>query len=110
MAKLSHHFKKVFLSGMLVCLPLIITFIILKLLLNMVMGLLSPLLQEVFPNIPLWVKVVVSIVGVVTFIYLLGLTTRHFVGHWIVMRVERLLLHIPLLRTIYGSSRQVVEV
>lgn len=108
--KTSNHFKKVFLSGMLVCLPLIITVVILKLLLNMVMGLLSPLLQEVFPGIPIWVKVLLSVAGVVILVYLLGLATRHFLGHWLVTRLEQLLLRIPLLRTIYGSSRQVVDV
>lgn len=105
-----NHFKKGFLAGILVVLPLFITIMILKFLLNMVMSLLSTTLMRVFPNIPIWLKMLASIGILVLLIYLLGLTTGHFVGRWFLNRLDQLLLRIPLFRSIYGSSRDVVRI
>ncbi|MCI0499679.1 MAG: DUF502 domain-containing protein [Planctomycetales bacterium] len=108
--KIAGHFKKGFLAGILVILPLFITAVVLKFLLGMVTGLLEPALLRVFPHIPIWVKTVVSIVILCIVIYLLGLTTRHFLGRWFLNRLDKMLLHIPLLNTIYGSSRDIVRI
>ena len=109
-AKIAGHFKKGFLSGILVVLPLFITVVILKFLLSLVAGMLSPLLMRVFPNIPIWVKMLVCLIIVIFLVYLLGLTTGHFLGRWFLNRLDELLLRIPLLRSIYGSSREVVRI
>lgn len=109
-SKITGHFKKGFLSGILVVLPLFITVVILKFLVGMVTGMLEPALLRIFPHIPIWVKTVVSIVILCIVIYLLGLTTRHFLGRWFLNLMEDLLLRIPLLSSIYGSSREVVRI
>ncbi len=107
---ITNHLKRGFLSGILVVLPLFITAVILKFLLSIITGLLSPVLLRIFPNIPFWVKTLVSLAILFAVIYLLGLTTGHFVGRWLLNRFEQLLLRIPFLNTIYGSSRDVVRI
>ena len=109
-SKLVKHFKKGFLSGILVVLPLFITVIVLKFLLGMITGLLSPVLLRVFPHVPIWVKTVVSVAILLLIIYLLGHATKHFLGRWFLNRAEQMLLRIPLLSSIYGSSREVVRI
>lgn len=112
-SKITGHFKKGLLSGVLVILPLFITAMVLKFLLGIITGLLSPVLVKVFPHIPIipdWVKTVVSIAVLLLLLYLLGLTTRAFLGKWILNRVEEFLLRIPLLSSIYGSSREIVRI
>ena len=109
-AKIVGHFKKGFLSGILVALPLFITVVVLKFLLGMVTGMLEPVLLRIYPHIPIWVKTVVSILILCIVIYLLGLATRHFLGRWFLNRLDELLLRIPLLSTIYGSSREIVRI
>jgi len=110
MSRIVNHLKKGFLSGILVVLPLFITAVVLKFLLGMLMEVLSPLLSRVFPDIPIWVKTVVSILLLVLIIYLLGMTTKHFMGRWFLNRTERVLLRIPLLSSVYGASRDVVRI
>jgi uncharacterized membrane protein len=106
----ANHLKKGFLSGILVVLPLFITAVVLKLLLGMVTGFLSPTLSRVFPHIPIWVKTVVSLSMVLLIIYLLGMTTKHFLGRWFLSRTEQMLFRIPLLSSVYGASREVVRI
>jgi uncharacterized membrane protein len=108
--KIAGHFKKGFLAGMLVVLPLFITLVILKFMLGMVTGMLEPALVRVYPHIPIWVKTLISMVILLLAIYLLGLMAGHFLGQWFLNRMDKLLLRIPLLSSIYGSSRDVVRI
>lgn len=108
--KLMGHFKNGFLAGILVVLPLFITLVILKFLFNMVTNMLSSTLMPVFPHIPIGIKMLVSLAILIFLVYLLGLTTRHFLGRWFLNRLDEVLLRIPLLRSIYGSSREVVRI
>jgi uncharacterized membrane protein len=109
-SKIAGHFKKWFLSGILVALPLFITAMILRFMITMVMGLLSPAMQQIFPHIPIWVKTLVSLTILILLVYLLGLATGQFLGHWFLTRFEKILMLIPLLRSIYSSSREVVRI
>ncbi len=104
------HFKKRFLSGILVALPLFITAVVLRFMLNMLTGLMTPLLHQIFPHIPIWLKMFISIAVLLMLVYLLGVAAGHFLGHWFLARMEELLMRIPLLRSIYGSSREVVRI
>lgn len=107
---LTKHFKKGLLSGILVVLPLFITAMILKFLFGTITALLSPVLMKVFPHIPIWVKTAVSILILIVILYLLGHATKFFLGRWFLNRTEEILLRVPLLSSIYGSSREIVRI
>ncbi len=101
--------RKRFLSGVLIATPLIITFLIFRFLFNLTNGLFSPVMEQLFPEMPIWVKFIFSCVVLVGVIYLLGFVTGHFIGRWFWNRFENLLLNIPLLRSVYSASRDVVH-
>ena len=46
----------------------------------------------------------------IVLVFGLGILTSHFLGRWFWTRFENILMQIPLLRTIYSSSREVVGV
>lgn len=111
-SKITHHFKKGLLSGVLAVLPLFITAMILKFLFGIITGLLSPALEKIFPEMPYgkWIKPVVAVAILLIILYLLGLATKFFLGRWFLNRIEELLLRIPLLSSVYGSSREIVRI
>ncbi|HOK96510.1 MAG TPA: DUF502 domain-containing protein [Anaerohalosphaeraceae bacterium] len=109
-AAITNHLKRRILSGFFVVLPLFITAVILKFLVGIITDMLSPVLLWIFLNIPVWIKTHVSLAILIAAIYLLGLTTGHLAGRWLVNRIDQMLLSIPFLNAIYGSSRDVVRI
>ena len=51
----------------------------------------------------------VGFVAVVIFVYLIGVLTTSILGRWMVRLGEVLLSRVPLVRTVYTSSKQLVE-
>ena len=102
--------KKSFVAGLLLILPLIITVLILRFLFGIITGLFSPVLLHYFPEIPIWLKTLISITILIVLVCGLGILTGHFLGRWFWTRFERILMRIPLLRSIYSASREVVGV
>ncbi len=108
--KLFSNVKKRFVSGLLIMLPLFITIVILRFLFRITAGIFAPILLYFFPTLPVWLKFLSSFGVLVAVIYLLGLVTGHFLGRWFWNRFEQALLRIPLLKSIYGASRDMVHV
>lgn len=47
--------------------------------------------------------------GMLVLLYVIGIVGQHFIGRRLIAPWERLWLRIPLARTIYGATKQVVE-
>lgn len=97
--------KRHFVSGVLVVVPLILTYIVLKFLFDAVDGLLQPLLHRI-------VGLYVPGLGILTtllLIVLAGFFTRNFVGAWLYRLGESLLERMPLIRPIYSAAKQLLE-
>jgi uncharacterized membrane protein len=96
--------KRYFLSGILVIVPLIITYLVLKFLLGSIDGILSPLLIETFGyRIP-----GLGIVVLLLIILLVGILTRGVLGRQFLITWEKILVQVPLVRTIYVASKQLL--
>ena len=103
--KLNTALRRYFLSGILVIVPLIITIWVLRFLFIRVDGLLSPFLTKLLGyNIP-----GLGVVGTVILIFLAGFFTANVIGLRLFRIWEIFLIKTPLVRTIYGSSKQLVE-
>ncbi|MCE5186331.1 MAG: DUF502 domain-containing protein [Planctomycetaceae bacterium] len=102
--------KKYFAAGFLLILPLFITLLILQFLFKIATGLFGPILLRFFPEAPIWLKVGVSLMIVFLVIFFLGVLTSHFLGRWFWNRFEQVLLQIPILRSIYSASREIVSI
>jgi len=97
--------KRHFISGVLVVVPLILTFIVLRFLFEAVDGILEPILH----NLLGYYRTGLGLLTTVLIILLAGLLTRNLVGHRLYRLGERLLVRIPLIRPIYSASKQLLE-
>lgn len=97
--------KRHFISGVLVVVPLILTFIVLRFLFEAVDGILEPILH----NLLGYYRTGLGLVTTILIILMVGLLTRNFLGHRLVRFGERILARVPLVRPIYSASKQLLE-
>lgn len=108
----AHHLKTSLMAGLLVVVPVGITIFILRFLFNLADGLLGPLIAKL---IPLFFADRQSFPGLgliagLLVIYLTGVLTANFFGQRLLAITEDLLCRIPLVKSIYSSSKQVTKV
>lgn len=104
-----NHLRKNLLAGLFVILPVGITLFILRFLMNISAGNLVTILAKYWSNAPGILLWVISLVLFVFFVYCLGLITAHIIGRRLIVFGENIIMGIPLLKTIYGVSKQVVN-
>lgn len=97
--------KRHFISGVLVVVPLILTYLVLKFLFDAVDGLLEPLLHRVVG----WYIPGLGFLTTLLLIVLAGFFTRNFVGARLYRLGESLLTRMPLIRPIYSATKQLLE-
>lgn len=97
--------KRHFVSGVLVVVPLILTFIVLRFLFETVDGILRPTLQHVLG----YYRTGLGLLTTVLLILLAGFLTRNFIGHRLYKMGDQILVRVPLVRPIYSASKQLLE-
>jgi uncharacterized membrane protein len=114
--------KKAFLHGAILVMPLLVTWFLLSFVLDRVNASVAPWLRGISgfmarwvpaldPSEP-WMRVAIPVLGVVlvlSFILLVGLMGSHLVGKRLIHRFEEWILTIPVIKGIYGGTRQVFE-
>jgi uncharacterized membrane protein len=107
-----HHLKTSLMAGLLVVVPVGITIFILKFLFNFADGFLGPVIARVvriFYVDSAYIPGLGVIAGLLV-IYLTGVLTANFLGRRFLTLSENLLCRIPLVNSIYSSSKQVTKV
>ncbi len=103
--KLNTVLRRYFLGGILVIVPLIITILVLRFLFEGIDGLLSPfitgLIHYKIPGL--------GIAATIILIFLAGFLTANVIGSRLFKIWEIFLIKTPLVRTIYSSSKQLIE-
>jgi uncharacterized membrane protein len=97
--------KRYFVSGVLVVVPLILTFLVLRFLFEAIDGILRPALEHFLGFYPMGLGLLTTLL----IIMLAGLLTRNLVGAKLHTWSERLLVRMPLVRPIYSASKQLLE-
>ncbi len=103
------HIRHRVLSGLALLVPVGITWFVLSLLYRASVGVVSSVLQPILPNLPKWAITGLSFVGLGVALYFLGFLAANVFGRRFIALVETMLTRIPLLDTIYGTSKQIVE-
>jgi uncharacterized membrane protein len=112
MGKFLTHLKEKFGAGMFIVIPLGITIFILKFLFSFADGILGTYLDGLFTAIT-HRETHFPGLGMVTgavIIYLVGLLATNFMGHHLIRWGDELLSRIPLVKSIYNSSKQLTNV
>ena len=97
--------KRYFLSGVLVVVPLILTYLVLRLLFEAVDGILGPVILKVFGYYVPGLGVATTLLLII----LAGVITRNIIGARLLHYGERILVRLPLVRPIYSSAKQLLQ-
>lgn len=113
------HFRRALLTGILIILPLLVTVWLFALILGPVQRFVTPLAIRLINWTGLGgllelpgANVAAGIIGLVLtvgLIYLVGLLGGNFIGRRVVKKMDSLALSIPLVKSVYGSARQLIE-
>jgi uncharacterized membrane protein len=97
--------RELFLVGLAVVLPLLVTYLLLRFLFEALDGLLDPIIQGILGRrIP-----GLGFLATVAIIFLIGTLTTNIVGRKLVAMTEGLLLRIPLVKNVYAASKQLFD-
>jgi len=107
--KTGGHLKTRMISGMLVLGPLVITLFILKLIFAALTAFVLPVLRPWLDWLPEFVLVFIAIVAALLMIYLVGMFTTHFLGRRFIKMGENLMLKLPIVKSVYSASKQVMD-
>jgi uncharacterized membrane protein len=97
--------RRQFLSGVLVVVPLIITYVVLRFLFESVDGILSPLITSLLHReIP-----GLGIIATILIILLAGFLTRNVIGATLIRYGDKVLTRMPIIRIFYLAAKQLIE-
>ena len=100
------HFRTTLLAGILVVIPVVVTFLILRFVFDFFDPLLKDLLDKFLPS---YSFPGMGIVGLVIIIYLVGLVTTHVLGRRAIQIVQGGVNLIPVVRSVYRTARQATD-
>lgn len=110
-AKFGGHLKARMISGLLILGPLIITLFILKIIFAALTAFILPLIENFpgFRELPEGVLLFISTVAALLLIYLVGMFTTHFIGRRLIHLGETVMLKLPIVKSVYSASKQVMD-
>ena len=100
------HIKSTLVAGLLIIIPVVVTYWILR----FVFDAFDPLVKPVFEEFSVNYKPGMGIAALVVIIYLAGLVTLHVLGRRMIRLAHAAVDMIPVVRTVYGTARQAMEV
>jgi uncharacterized membrane protein len=107
--RLVRHLRNTLLSGIFVLVPLAVTVFVFGFVLASVTAFARPLLLPWRDSLPAHTETVLSFVLTTIMVYAAGLVTAHVVGRRLLAYAESLLRKVPLIGTVYSSSKQVMD-
>ena len=113
--------RKYLITGLLTIIPLWITWLAVRFIFQITVKAGRPVatwlaltINPLFPNISSnilspWVRDIVALLFVVAFLVFLGWMSARVMGRRMVALVEKLIVKIPLIKTIYGGSKKIID-
>ncbi|HNX36463.1 MAG TPA: DUF502 domain-containing protein [Kiritimatiellia bacterium] len=108
-SRIGKHLRNRLMSGLLVLIPLAITLFILNLLFSTLTAFARPVLRPWTGELPEYILTLIALLVTAVLIYLVGGITTHIIGRRLIHWGEAVLLRLPIVKSIYASSKQVVE-
>ena len=106
------------LTGLLLILPVYVTYFVIKFLFGFVGGTLSPVIKKILPlygislpksSLDEFIITFLSIVLTFILLYFIGIFAANFVGKIIITYFENLLTKTPIVKNIYSSVKQIIH-
>lgn len=104
------HFRRTLISGLLLLIPVALTYLVVSFLFGLVDGFLRPAMRWGFGQFGVdWTLPGPGLLAAVLLIYLVGLITAFGLGRRAVSRIRALSFRIPFVGAIYSTTHQLVE-
>jgi len=115
--KKHYHVKKKMVTGLLILFPIGVTFWILRLLVNKTQNLSRPLVEKTLNAIGMdasgtlrgWGVTLIALILVILAVYFIGWLANFYMGKQLLNFVDFLMMRLPVVRSIYGGTKQVIE-
>lgn len=102
--------RKYLLAGIVALAPLLVTVALINWLIDLSDRAITLVPMEYRADIQMGVDIPgLGIVMALLFIMIIGALTTHFVGHQLMRLIDRIMSRIPLVRTVYKATRQLLE-
>lgn len=112
----SHFIRNTMITGFLILIPLFVTYILVAFLFNLLSNAGAPFINTLLSFFDVerfeWIRPVVPVINLIlslALIFLMGLFGTNIVGRRILAGVNALVMRLPLVRSIYGAVKQMVE-
>ncbi len=110
--------RRKMIAGLLVVLPIYVTFFVIKFLFTMIGGILSPVVVRVVgsigfsPNSKIDEFIITSVAFILTFValYSIGVITTNFLGRFVINFFEKIVNNVPIIKNVYTSSKKLIEI
>jgi uncharacterized membrane protein len=103
-SRIKNNIKTNLIPGIILVVPLVITILVLSWLINFFDSLVEPLFEN-------YIKIYIPGLGLLislVFIYLIGLSTKNYFANMLLQIGERLLVRIPVAKTVYIAVKQII--
>jgi len=107
--RIERHIRSRMLSGLFVLIPFGITVLVIRFLGSAVASFLRPFVKALLGPTRPGVEMAISVVAFLLLVYLVGLVAAHIAGRRLVAIGENIVMKIPIVKTIYAASKQMVE-
>lgn len=113
-SQIRHKIRTIFIAGTLTVVPIAVTFFLLNFIFNSVDPIFQPMFIKIIDLVPFLGGRITYIPGLgilmtVVFIFLVGVFVTNIIGQKLVILGENILKKIPIVRSIYSSSKQFMQ-
>lgn len=103
------HIRARLLSGLVLLIPATATFFILRVVFDLLLGIVKPVSDVQLGSLPSWVISLFALLILAFLVYLLGAVTTRVFGRKLLVFFEGFVLRVPLVKSIYSGSKQIVD-
>ena len=108
-AKIGKHLRTRLVSGLIVLIPLAVTLFILNLFFSSLTAFVRPFMRPWLDEMPEYILTLIALATTVLIVYIVGVVTTHIVGRRLILLGETLLMKLPIVKSVYAASKQVVD-
>lgn len=107
--RIKNNFRMYSIRGLLVLVPIGVTVYVLIICYNFTAAHLVPLIKKYWLPMPEYVVIALSVFLFFSMLYIIGVVATAMVGRRLIGIVDALLHRIPLVKTVYGASKRLVQ-
>jgi uncharacterized membrane protein len=105
--------RRTLFTGLFTLLPLVVTVWVLKAIFSALVGVFQQPMTWGFRHLglaeaPYWVLALASLVALLILLMLVGVLMGNFVGRQLLVWLDELMVHVPLVKGVYGATKQLI--